>query len=398
MLPIAQDGPAGRGVEQDGGGEPALSPDLLFDFWYCAMRGSEVRRRRMVRVTVLDTALVVGRDRQGRAFTLVDACPHRGMPLSYGWLDGDVVQCSFHGWRFDARTGQCRFVPSCTAAQKDGVSRLRAGHVPCEERDGLIWVYLAGARPDGRRSTTSRSPTGPAPALPVFSDKYRRFSISTDVPTGADHALISFIDPAHGPFVHRKWWVLARILFAAHESETRVDLVPIPLGFREVVVTRIKERWSAHLAGADTASIEMDCVLPHLRIGRLRFGKYWLTALVSVTPISADRCRVDQLVAWNFLFYLPFVTTLFKLIFLLFLVQDGRNLARQAEGLHRIRRFAWFGDADRQARCYQQIKGAYVEARRTGGVMVHPMRGPVSLHYRNPTVNDIGRPDDDAPC
>jgi phenylpropionate dioxygenase-like ring-hydroxylating dioxygenase large terminal subunit len=394
MLPIAQDWPAGGAVEQDEECEPVLSADLLFDFWYCAIRGSEVRRRRMVRVTLLDRALVVGRDRQGRAFALVDACPHRGMPLSYGWFDGDVVQCSFHGWRFDARTGQCRFVPSCTAAQKDRVSRLRAGHVPCEERDGLIWVYLAGARPDGRRSTPPGSPTGPPPALPVFSERYRHFSISMDVPIGADHAQVSFLDPAHGPFVHRTWWLLARVLFAAHEDETRVVLEPIPLGFREVTVTRIKERWSVRLAGSDTANIEVDCVLPHLRIGRFRFGKYWLTGLVSVTPISADRCRVDQLVAWNVLFCVPFVATVLKLLFWLFLVQDRRNLARQAEGLRRIRRLEWFGDADRAARYYQQIKGAYLEARRTGGEMVHPMRGPVSLHYRNPTVNDIGRPDD----
>jgi nitrite reductase/ring-hydroxylating ferredoxin subunit len=397
MLPIAQDWPAARGVEQDGGAESVLSPDTLFDFWYCTIRGSEVRPRRMVRVTLLDTALVVGRDRQGRPFGLVDACPHRGKPLSYGWFDGDVVQCSFHGWKFDARTGQCRFVPSCTAAQKDTVSRLRAGHVPCEERDGRIWVYLAGARPDGPSSTTSRSPTGPAPALPVFSEKYRHFSIAMDFPIGADHTLISFLDPAHGRFVHRTWWTPARVLFAAHEDETRVDLEPIPLGFREVIETRVKERWSVRLAGADTVRLEADCVLPHLRIGRLRFGKYWLTALVSVTPISADRCRVDQLIAWNILFYVPLVATVLKLVFWLFLVQDRRNLARQAEGLSRFRRLAWFGDAGRQARYYQQIKGAYMEARRTGGEMVHPMRGPVSLHFRNPTVDDIGRPDD-APC
>ncbi|MGH7732745.1 MAG: Rieske 2Fe-2S domain-containing protein [Gemmatimonadales bacterium] len=376
--------------QPDTGAEPLVAPDLLFGFWYRALPSRKVRPACMAKVTLLGLALVVGRDTQGHPFALHDACPHRGKPLSYGWFDGETLQCSFHGWSFEPRTGQCRFVPSCTAAQQARIGNLRAGHVRCEERDGFIWVYLPEpGRKEG--AAAEEAPIPPAPALPVFSDRYRHFCISVEAPISADHAVISFMDPSHGPFVHRAWWVLARVLFGAHDSVSRVDIVPIPFGFREVTGAKVKERWSANLAGSDTVAVEVDFVLPHVRVGWHRFGKYWLSALVTVTPITADRCSIDQLVAWDVFRWMPFVTTVVKLIFWLFLVQDRRNLEQQAEGIGRIRRFLSIGDADRHARWYQQIKQAYLEARRTGGEFVHPIKGPVALQFRNATSADILR-------
>jgi hypothetical protein len=114
-----------------------------------------------------------------------------------------------------------------------------------------------------------------------------------------------------------------------------------------------------------------------------------LSGLVTVTPITSDRCRIDQLVAWNALRFVPFVATVLKFVFWLFLIQDRDNLARQAEGLPRIRRLSLVGDSDRVARWYLQMKHAYLEARRTGGELEHPLRGPVTLRYRNPTVDDM---------
>ena len=38
-------------------------------------------------------------------FALKDQCPHAGAPLSKGFLEGDQLTCSWHGWTFDVRTG-----------------------------------------------------------------------------------------------------------------------------------------------------------------------------------------------------------------------------------------------------------------------------------------------------
>jgi nitrite reductase (NADH) small subunit/3-phenylpropionate/trans-cinnamate dioxygenase ferredoxin subunit len=40
-------------------------------------------------------------------YRLVDnACPHAGGPLGEGTLDGELLTCPWHGWRFNVRTGQ----------------------------------------------------------------------------------------------------------------------------------------------------------------------------------------------------------------------------------------------------------------------------------------------------
>ena len=36
-----------------------------------------------------------------------NACPHQGNPLSEGEVLGDVLECAYHGWRFDLATGAC---------------------------------------------------------------------------------------------------------------------------------------------------------------------------------------------------------------------------------------------------------------------------------------------------
>ncbi len=41
----------------------------------------------------------------GRFFAIGNTCPHRGGPLGEGELDGDVVTCPWHGWRFNVETG-----------------------------------------------------------------------------------------------------------------------------------------------------------------------------------------------------------------------------------------------------------------------------------------------------
>ena len=38
-------------------------------------------------------------------------CPHRKGPLGDGALDGGIVTCPWHGWRFDVKTGKCATMP-----------------------------------------------------------------------------------------------------------------------------------------------------------------------------------------------------------------------------------------------------------------------------------------------
>ncbi|HKX28932.1 MAG TPA: Rieske 2Fe-2S domain-containing protein [Blastocatellia bacterium] len=48
----------------------------------------------------------------GQFYALNDLCPHRGAPLSEGFLDAGKVFCPWHCFDFDLKTGDCGMVPS----------------------------------------------------------------------------------------------------------------------------------------------------------------------------------------------------------------------------------------------------------------------------------------------
>lgn len=60
----------------------------------------------------------------GRFYAVDNDCPHRGGALGNGILDGTVVTCPLHGWRFDVTTGDCLVQAEkkiqCRGVQIDG--------------------------------------------------------------------------------------------------------------------------------------------------------------------------------------------------------------------------------------------------------------------------------------
>jgi len=367
---------------------------FLWDFWYPALRSTEVTGNKLATAMLLEVPLVLGRTAGGNAFAMRDSCPHRGIPLSYGRFDGQTLECSYHGWKFEACTGRCVEIPSLTSQDKLKVERIFAGHYPCEECDGYLWVYMSsGARVAaatrgetnrGEEGGASASSTGAAlgiaaaPELATFSEKYRITHLSCELPSHADQGIIGLMDPAHGPFVHQSWYWRSR--HSIHEKEKKFE--PIPNGFR----------MSPHTPSSNSAPYRMlqkytgepvtttiDFVLPNIRTEEIRSGKLWFSSRATVTPVRRDLCRIDFVAAWNLL--LP--VWIFRIFAQRFLRQDQQTMILQAEGLKHNPRLMLIDDADRPAKWYFGLKASLLESRRTGAAMVHPMSGPVTLHWRS---------------
>jgi 3-phenylpropionate/trans-cinnamate dioxygenase ferredoxin subunit len=48
---------------------------------------------------------------EGAIFAIADSCLHQGSSLAAGKLDGNIVTCRSHGWRYDVTTGSIKDVP-----------------------------------------------------------------------------------------------------------------------------------------------------------------------------------------------------------------------------------------------------------------------------------------------
>jgi phenylpropionate dioxygenase-like ring-hydroxylating dioxygenase large terminal subunit len=364
-------------MQDDSGLPVALTPSgMLRGFWYPALRSNQVRGKSLQKAMLLGMPLVLGRDAQQRPFAWRDSCPHRGMPLSFGHFDGETVECCYHGWRFEAKSGQCREIPSLTARDKLKVERIFTAHFPCQEQDGYFWVYV----PDSS-SRLPQDPLPPAPRLPVFSPRYRLTHLSADLPCHVDHGIIGLMDPAHGPFVHQAWWWRSRR--SMHEKEKVFE--PIPNGFRIRSHAPSTNSAAYKLLGiyGQPVTTTIQFVLPNMRLEEIHCGPHWFSSRATVTPVTASHCRIDFCAAWNVFLWMPFMVSIFRLFGRMFIGQDQRTMVKQAEGLKHDPSLMLIDDADRPAKWYFQLKSAYLESQRTGQPMVHPIQGPVTLRWRS---------------
>ncbi len=358
--------------KMEGGSSAEADLGFLWDFWYPAITSDEIYGRNLATATLLEIPLVIGRTRGGKSFAMRDACPHRGIPLSYGHFDGSNVQCSYHGWEFDASSGRCVGIPSLTSADKMKVERISATHFPCEERDGYVWVYM------NVPGTPVPDSLPAVPELPKFSTRFKITRLDCDLPSHVDQGIIGLMDPAHGPFVHQSWFWRSKK--SIHEKAKQFE--PIPHGFR----------MSKHSPSTNSAPYQLlkkitgepvtttiDFVLPNMRFEEIHSGKLWFSSRATVTPVRRDLCRIDFVAAWN----LPLPVSIFRAFAKVFLRQDQVTMIQQAEGLKHNPRLMLIDDADRPAKWYFALKQNLLVSRRTGEPAVHPMEGTVTLRWKS---------------
>ena len=341
------------------------------DFWYAALPSEKLDRGQMLRQKLLDRPFLLLRDNNGKVSALADYCPHRGIPLSDGTFDGNNVECCYHGWKFDC-TGKCTDIPSLVPGSPVKPEKIRTKNFPCEERDGLIWVYIS----DSKKSEIKAVPT-----LQTFSEKYKSHVISSTLKCDMDHGIIGLMDPAHGPFVHKSWWW--RSQKSIHEKAKKFE--PIPNGFR----------MSSHTPSSNSAAYKLlniynepitttiDFVLPNRRLEVIRCGKYWFSSQAIVTPITDKESRLDFVAKWNILNNVPFVKSIYKIFAKKFIGQDQRIMEKQSVGLRDNPKLILIDDADTQAKWYFQLKKAYLKSQENGSEMEHPIKESVTLKWRS---------------
>ncbi len=292
--------------------------------WYVACLSSDLGRRRPVARTVLGEPMALFRDGGGRAVAVVDRCPHRNVPLSLGTVHDGLLQCSYHGWRFDG-AGACRAVPGLLE-EPDRRAR-RVDTFPTVEHDGFVWVFPVG-------DADVAPPTAPFRFPCVDDAGYETVRRSLSVRASLHAALENTLDVPHTAFLHGG-------LFRGGREPVDIEVV-VRHTDDGVEAEYLGEPRPPGLAGRILApeggvvSHVDRFLLPSIAQVEYRLGPNHLVTTSAFTPVGEYETRLH--VAVTFRVRLPAqvvkaaVTPIANRIF----AQDERILRRQSETIRRF--------------------------------------------------------------
>ena len=189
----------------------------LRNHWYALIESQKLKNRPQA-IKRLNEDLVLWRDSAGKPRLFRDLCPHRGAQLSLGRVDGDTLQCWYHGWCFDSE-GQCIGIPARGGPCKLA-SVVRVRSYPCEESGGLIFGYL---------SDDGRTPHEPCPRPFECEDPQWSGFVISYCWEGVNwlRAMDNHTDPLHGTFLHAGTITLGR----GRRENVQMTLEERPYGF-----------------------------------------------------------------------------------------------------------------------------------------------------------------------
>ena len=118
-------------------------PPPFPDGWYRVAASAEIEPGGVKQIQCAGSQIALFRSRTSGRIAAVDTfCPHQGANLAHGHVEGDRLQCPFHGWQMDGN-GRVRDCP-------DGDDRpLVHPHWEATDYYGMVMLYRS-ARPEAR--------------------------------------------------------------------------------------------------------------------------------------------------------------------------------------------------------------------------------------------------------
>jgi phenylpropionate dioxygenase-like ring-hydroxylating dioxygenase large terminal subunit len=292
------------------------------DDWYVACESGALADEPLAS-TLMGIPLVLFRGRGGRPAALLDRCPHRNVPLSIGRVQGDWIECGYHGWCFDGE-GACQRVPGLVG-EVDPRGRSATAY-PCVERDGFVWVYpTAGGTPERE----------PFPFPHLDDSRYTIVRQALDLHGSLHASAENALDVPHTAFLHRG-------LFRGGRTPREIDVV-VRRWHDRVEAEYIGEPRPPGLAGRLLAPgggvvTHFDrFFLPGVAQIEYRLGEdSHLCITTALTPIGDFHTRMYAVVALRLPVPDQLVAPVLKPIALTVFRQDARVLERQTEVIERF--------------------------------------------------------------
>lgn len=259
---------------------------FLRNSWYAAALPAEIGRTPFAR-TICGESVVFYRTESGRPVALQNRCSHRFAPLSMGALDGDAIQCAYHGLRFDA-AGACVRIPG----QARIPSEAHIASYPIVERNGWAWLWIG----DAAQAEESKIPRFPWFGEPGWDGFILHFPVRCNYQLLIDNLL----DLSHVSFVHRNTIGSNEIAETPIETEIGESRVTFRRIMRRIAPAPMIAEWGGYTTPIDRSQIGWwEPPANFVNEARFSDGKTELVLMI-VNPITPETERTSHFwVGWS---------------------------------------------------------------------------------------------------
>ncbi|MEE2745863.1 MAG: aromatic ring-hydroxylating dioxygenase subunit alpha [Pseudomonadota bacterium] len=163
--------------------------NFLRNYWYVGATSDELHNSPIGK-TLLNEPVVFFRGKNGIAGALVDSCAHRLTPLSKGRIEGNTLECGYHGWAYN-NLGKCVHLPGV-----ENPKNIKIKSYPIQEKWGWVFIWM------GNPSLASKTSL---PDFHVMSEtKWVGDGSMLKVNANCDLIRDNLLDLTHAKYTHRQ--------------------------------------------------------------------------------------------------------------------------------------------------------------------------------------------------
>jgi phenylpropionate dioxygenase-like ring-hydroxylating dioxygenase large terminal subunit len=108
------------------------------NYWYAVAWATDLKPQQILPVTIWEQQIALFRDSHHQVQAVENVCPHKGVAMDKGKVQGDAIACGYHGWEFNGK-GDCISIPYWNSDQKLPCAQMRS--YPVQEKYGILWVF-----------------------------------------------------------------------------------------------------------------------------------------------------------------------------------------------------------------------------------------------------------------
>lgn len=169
-------------------GPGTLTESFLRMFWQPVFESQRLKPSRALPLRIMGEDFTLYRGASGAAYVIDSRCAHRGALLSIGRVQGDALECLYHGWTYDG-TGQCIAQPP---EPKCFAHSVKVRSFPVREYLGFVFAYFGPGHPP----PFPRILTGETEGLLEARESRRPYPFFSQ--------LENSVDEVHFNFTHRR--------------------------------------------------------------------------------------------------------------------------------------------------------------------------------------------------